>query len=262
MSSIFTYEHAKVPGNCDVLLSPSQLSKFFEFPKVWYEENILGKESDFKGNTSSVLGTICHHIYECVTTNTPVTREAINEELIKHFTDNPNSDVNIQEVMDLYPKITSSVVNGYILPRNRICSVKVEQQIVHELSKGIYIAGTYDRLELDKSEGISVLCDFKTVSTKPNTTTIPFHYKIQLLSYAYALERKGMPVDYIRLIYGVRPTKTIPARCITVTEEYDSNAEDLIVKTLTLVRDSINIIREKPELTYLIFKSMDLKEKN
>ena len=251
---LFKYEKPNVPDNCKFTISPSQIEKFFTLPKIWYNENYLGNESEFKGNTSSVLGTICHYIYKCVTNNINITREDINNQLIEYLNIKPNPDVDINLVMSLYPLITKEVVNKYVIPHNNSNLIKCEQPITAKVLDDIYIAGTYDRLEG------TVLCDYKNVSTKPNETVIPFGYKIQLLSYAYALRQHGYEVDRIRIIYGVRPTKTIPAKCIVVTETIDYVAEKLINDTLKLIAESILTIREKPELAYLIFKSMDLKQ--
>ena len=102
--------------------------------------------------------------------------------------------------------------------------------------------------------------DYKNVGKLPNQDVIPFNYKIQLLAYAYIYRKKGFEVNNIRLVYGVKPTKTIPARCIVVTETIDYVAEKLISDTLKLIGESVLAVLENPSLTYLIFKSMDLKQ--
>lgn len=253
---LFDYQHAVVPEDCHTLISPSQLSKFFDYPKIWYLENLTGQKPEFQGNTSTVTGTICHHIYECVAQDKPVTREWINSQLTEYLAAVPNENVDPVQVMSTYPLVSAAVVNEYVIPHKDYSPILCEQQIVQKVDDGIYIAGTYDRLEG------TVLCDFKTVSVKPNENTIPFHYKIQLLAYAYCLRKQGVEVDRIRIIYGVKPTKTLPARCIAVTEQIDEEAEKLIENTLQLVCDSIKKVKECPELAYLLFKSMDLKESN
>lgn len=252
---IFRYTRPEVPEDCICTISPSQIEKFFNFPKIWYNECYLGNEPEFKGNTSSTIGTIAHYVYKCVTENIPITKEIINEQLIKYLEINPNPDINISEVMSTYPLVVNEVVNSYVIPHNKTgVRIKCEQPIVAKVMNGIYIRGTYDRLEG------TVLCDYKNVSRKPDETSIPFGYKIQLLTYAYALRQQGYEVDRIRLIYGVKPTKTIPARCVVVTEEIDSMADKLVNDTLKLIAESILLVRERPELTHLIFKSMDLKQ--
>ena len=69
----------------------------------------------------------------------------------------------------------------------------------------------------------------------------------------------GHIINRIRIVYGVKPTKTIGARCIVVTEEIDFVADKLISDTLKLITESVAICKNQPELTHLIFKSMDLK---
>ena len=164
-------------------------------------------------------------------------------------------ELDIDQIKIDYPLVSTEVVNSYIIPSDKKgCLIKVEQPIVAKVTSGIYVGGTYDRLEGD------CIVDYKNVSTKPNDTTIPFNYKIQLLAYAYALRQKGHEVNRIRLVYGIKPTKTIPARCIVVTESIDYVAEKLISDTLHLIAESVLKVKEDPSLMYLIFKSLDLKQ--
>ena len=252
---IFKYTKPAFPEDCIFNISPSQIDTFFSCPKIWCEENLLGKEKSFQGSTSSVMGTICHHIYKSVTLQEPITREKINLQLDKYNKLKPELELDVDQTKIDYPLVSTEVVNSYIIPSDKKgCLIKVEQPIVAKVTSGIYVGGTYDRLEGD------CIVDYKNVSTKPNDTTIPFNYKIQLLAYAYALRQKGHEVNRIRLVYGVKPTKTIPARCIVVTESIDYVAEKLIKDTLHLIAESVLKVKEDPSLMYLIFKSMDLKQ--
>jgi len=102
--------------------------------------------------------------------------------------------------------------------------------------------------------------DFKTVSQKPaNTDTIPFGYKIQMLAYAYALRTMGYVINRIRVVYGVRPTKTIGARCIVVDHVLDYVTDKLIGDTLKLMSETIIMARDLPQYRHLLFKSWELK---
>lgn len=254
LPEIFQYTRPVLPDDCTHIISPSMLGKFFDFPKVWYEEAILGKTPAFKGSTATVIGTICHYIYEQNTLGNKVTREEINEQLDKYLELCPNEDINPTQVKIDYPLVASAVMNDYVIPHNQTNGVlECEKQVIAKVTNGIYIAGTCDRIEGD------CLVDYKTISTKPNEQAIPFGYKIQLLAYAYALKQQHYEINRIRIVYGVKPTKTLPARCVVVTEEIDYMAEKLMRDTLTLVADSILAVKEHPELAYLIFKSMDLK---
>lgn len=253
---LFQYTRPELPDDCIQLISPSQIDKFFQYPRNWYEENMLGNKPSFQGSTSTVTGTICHYIYEQNTLGKEVTREWINKQLDDYLLIKPNPDVDADKVKIDYPVVASAVMNEYVIPANKKGGlIECEKPIVAKVMDGIYIAGTCDRIEGD------CVVDYKTVSTKPNDQVIPFGYKIQMLTYAYALRQLGYEINRIRLVYGVKPTKTIPARCVVVTESIDYVAEKLVSDTLKLIGESVLTVKEHPELAYLIFKSMDLKEK-
>jgi len=245
---MFEYREVEMPENCIFKISPSQISKFFEYPSVWFKEQVLN-EIEFTGNTATMIGTVCHHIFECVALNKEVDRKTISKELNK--IDNP--DIDISEVEKIYPEVATVVVNDYLLKN---MPTKVEFPVVAEVLNNVYIGGTVDNLTG------SILIDYKIVGSKPNTETIPFHYKIQLLSYAYALKKNNVFVDRIRIVYGVKPTKTLPARVYTVTEQINLKDEELAKETLYLIAETVLKYKECPELAYLLFKSMKLKELN
>ena len=120
----------------------------------------------------------------------------------------------------------------------------------------MYLSGTCDRIERKQN----LVVDFKTVGKKPNELVIPFNYKIQLLAYAYMLKKCNvMEPTRIRIVYGVKPQKTIPARCIVVEELITNEYWQLIENTLQLIVDTIKYIRRNPDSVYIIFKSMELK---
>lgn len=251
---MFQYERPELPEDCIHAISPSQIDKFFSLPKIWYNECYKGEAPEFKGSTATVTGTICHYIYEMVTKKQKVTREQINKDLNDYLLLCPNPEVDATQVMMDYPLVSETVVNQYLLPANSHGGVlEVEKKVCAKVMDGIYIAGTCDRIEGD------CVVDFKTVSTKPNEQAIPFAYKIQLLAYAYTLRKLGYEINRIRLVYGVKPTKKLSARCYVVTEEIDYMAEKLVNDTLRLIGESVIAVKQHPELAYLIFKSMDLK---
>lgn len=251
---MFQYERPKLPEDCIHAISPSQIDKFFSLPKIWYNDCYLGNAPKFEGSTATVTGTICHYIYEMITKGKEVTREKINNDLADYMMMCPNPDVDATQVMLDYPLVSATVVNQYLLPANSRGGVlETEKKVVAKVMDGIYVAGTCDRIEGD------CVVDFKTVGTKPNENAIPFAYKIQLLAYAYALRKLGYEINRIRLVYGVKPTKKLSARCYVVTEDIDYVAEKLISDTLRLIGESVLAVKQKPELAYLIFKSMDLK---
>ena len=252
---IFTYEKPIFPEDCIFNIAPSQISKFFEYPAIWYRENLLGEEPTFQGNTSTVTGTICHYIYNCVTKKEEITREEINRQLAIYSQIVQNPDLDINQVMTDYPLVSAEVVNNYIIPNDsRNGLIKTEEKIIAKVKNGIYVGGSCDRLEGD------TIIDYKNVGKLPNQDVIPFNYKIQLLAYAYIYRSLGYEVNNIKLVYGIKPTKTIGARCIVVGEPIDFTSNKLISDTLQLIADSVLAVKENPRLAYLIFKSYDFKE--
>ena len=252
---LFRYTRPEVPKDCVFSISPSQIATFFDYPSIWYKEQVLGLRAVFLGNTATVTGTICHHIYKSVTEKATVTREDINKQLLVYNTMKPELALDVNQIMVDYPLVSSVVVNDYVIPHDTTGAiVKCEHNVVAKVSNGIYISGSTDRIEGD------CIVDFKTVSQLPNRDKIPFSYKIQLLAYAYAARRMGFEINSIRIVYGVKPTKTIPARCVVVTEEIDFINNKLIDDTLQLIGETVLMAKENPSLVHLLFKSMDLKQ--
>ena len=132
----------------------------------------------------------------------------------------------------------------------------------HKITKEQYeqlkMKGLEEHLSIVPYDGIVV--DYKTVAKLPNQDKIPFNYKIQLLAYAYAARKMGFEINRIRIVYGVKPTIKIPARCIVVTEEIDFTADKLINGTLQLIGETVLVAKNNPSLVHLLFKSLDLKQ--
>lgn len=244
----FEYKEPTVPENCTFKISPSNIEKFFTVPSVWYDEQILGNVP-FKGNTATTLGTVCHAIYDAVAKKESTTREEINTYLTSEEIKN-NPDIDIEEVQKLYPEISKVVVNEYLLQNT---PDKTEFEVCAKVLNNIYVAGTCDNF----TKGIVV--DYKTVSSLPAGDAIPFKYKIQLLAYAYALRSMGVFVDRIRIVYGIKPLKTIGARCLVQTQQITEEDWILIQDTLKLIAETVETSNKYPELRHLLFKSMKLK---
>lgn len=245
--SIFQYTQVKLPDNCKFKISPSSIGKFFDYPSVWYREQVLG-EDGFQGNTASVLGTCVHYIAEQYALDNPISRETINGELDQ--IDNP--DVDIQAVKDAYPDLAMELVNNYVSDNK---PSQVELQLVQPVKDDIYLGGSCDAYD----EASATVVDYKTTARKPSET-IPFGYKIQALAYAWMLKQQGKPVDRIRIVWAVRPTKTIGVRIIPVTQMITPDDWKLIEDTLTMIADTITTAKKQPELIPLLFKSMSLKD--
>jgi hypothetical protein len=257
LKDLFKYTDIELPNDCYVKISPSQIDKFFKLPSIWYKENVLlePRVNDSLGDTGRLLGTVLHKIYECVANNIKITREDIDTSIDDYLMKNPLIVANIDDIKNLYPLMSEVTVNSYVIP-NRHKKVETEVSLSYKLDDGVYLAGTVDRIEDD-----TVIVDYKNESTKPaNLTNIPFKYKIQMLSYAY-LQYKNTCIkpNKLSVVYTIRPTKTLSARCFVVSETIFDSDWKLIEDTLQLMTESIIMTKKNPDIVHLIFKSMELK---
>jgi len=252
MLSCFEYNSPPLPDGCTFRISPSQIGKFFSFPSVWYEEQILGN-SQFHASTATVLGTIIHACAEMYAKGEPITRADIDAYLQNVVANHPVTDpaIDVATVKALYPDMAALLINEY-LRHNR--PTVVEEYVSAEVQNGIYIQGSCDNRTRD------MVVDYKNVSQKPNTDKIPFDYFIQLMGYAYAYRANGIKINRIRIVYTVRPTKTLPVRIFPVTHEITQEDWEKIEDTLNLIAETVLTVRSNPELTHLLFKSYRLKE--
>ncbi len=244
-----------------------QIEKFFSYPAIWYAEQVLG-EKQFNGNTSTELGTIVHAIAEAYAKGEPTSREEVEKYLTskiktRSVTDEP---LDLELIRDLYPTLSALLINDY-LAKNK--PSRVEYQTFAEVLPGIHVGGSVDnRTDTFNSKGERVsgtIVDYKNVATAPtngNAGTIPFGYKIQLLAYAYCDRAQGILTDRLRLVYTVRPTKTLPARLFVVNHQITDSDWELIENTLMLIAETVQVSRSNPELVHLLFKSMKLKKES
>jgi hypothetical protein len=145
------------------------------------------------------------------------------------------------------------LINDYI-KHNK--PTEVEVSIVTQIEPGIYLGGTCDNLT-----GTTVV-DYKNVSQKPAGDTIPWGYYIQMMAYAYLYRKeKKVNVDRIRLVYTIRPTKTIGPRLHIVNRTIDETDYKAFEDVLTIMCDTVKLSRLKPEFNHILFKSMQLKDK-
>lgn len=259
---LFKYEKPEFPEDCRYNISPSMLYQFYSNPSSWYKTTIIGEENSFHGNTATVLGTICHMIYDYASRdilggNCKPNRLIIDKqlELYDKWRDEQGYDkIDVEDILKSYPEIVNVVVPQYIVIANDILPPRfTEKQFITHLGDGIYIGGTIDRCDVD------CVVDFKTVSSKPDELIIPFNYKLQLMAYAKILRDNGYDIQRIRIVYGVKPLKKTPARCFIVTEQITQEHEELFDNTIELIKDSINLVTERPDLAYVIFRDMNLK---
>lgn len=262
MENLFTHKAIEIPdNNCKFVVSPSMIPKFFVNPSEWFRSQVLG-ETIFAGNTATFLGSICHYIYDNVTKDKEVNREAIIAALYEHLAKHPEfvDIVDTTDIIESFPAIATAVVNTYVIPMNKVIgkdNVLTEYSMYKCLDKeyGIYLAGTCDRIE-----GYVTIVDYKTVSKKPNECVIPSAYKLQLMAYADLFKKyNSSPAEEIRIVYGVKPQKTINARCIVVNEQITEELQDYYDKSIKLIVDSIKHTIDHPELAYLIFKDLEFQ---
>ena len=254
----FDYNDIKLPEGGKFKISPSSISTFFDMPTVWYEENIL-KDKKFQGTTATVLGTIIHALAEAYAKGETTSKEECEVYITKMALEipelneeNPTTGLTgVATIQMLYADMAAVLINEYIssnMPDG------IETEVCAHIENGVYVAGS-----LDHRAG-SMVVDYKNVSKKPNTETIPFGYLIQMMAYAYADRANGIFTDRIRLVYTVRPTKTLGIRLFTVTKQINEDDWKLIEDTLALIADTVQLHWAMPELDYITFKSMRFKQ--
>jgi len=248
----FDYTEVILPEDAVFKISPSQIDNFFSNSVVWYKEQVLGQKV-FEGSSATHLGTIIHAVAEAYAKSEPTSRDEIEEYLLT--VSNPDVDKNL--IRDLYPMMAEALINEYV---SNNPPTEVEYQTLAHVKDGVYVGGTVDNRTTSECGTFSTITDYKNVSTKPKTDSIPFGYKIQMLAYAYADRERGIDTDRIRLVYTVRPTKTLPVRVFVVNHMIQESDWVLIEQTLNLIAESVLAVRNDPSITHLVFKSMNLKQ--
>lgn len=252
-------------------IGASSFSTFVEKPWRWYKEQVLNLDG-FEGNTSSVIGTICHVAAERVAKQLDFTKEHVEEFLTT--IDNP--EVDKDEVRNSYPEMAKALVNSYVLAK-KPSMYEVEPFLELDLGDGISAGGSIDRVEAvswdtsktenNKYKPISVrICDYKTYNSKTKPKQIPQHYKYQLLVYAYVYNKiKGIPVEEVRLIYVNRPIdggfsektgkplKSYPSEVTVLTEQISQSDLDFIESLIYLAKEKLLATEKYPELSHLLW---------
>lgn len=263
MDDIFKYNDLDIP-DCSFRISPSSIGTFFNYPSIWYKDNVLGEKS-FTASTASVLGTIVHACAESYAKNTPITRAMISTYIMETIKTQPitESPILIEEINSSYPSMAEVLINQYIA-KNK--PTEVESQIYAPILDDIYIGGSCDNRTGD------TVVDYKTTSGTP-PKTIPFNYKIQALAYAYIFRYNSIPINRIRIVYVTKPKDTraisektgkpigkiFPSELTVLTEVISDDDWIMIEQTLELIAETIKVSRSNPELVHLLFKSMKLK---
>jgi hypothetical protein len=251
--SIYTHTQVVLPSDAKFKISPSQIASFFEYPVVWYKQEVLG-EKQFKGNTATVLGTSIHYVAEKYAearlANKPLDTDFLQTKIEKDLDELDNPDVNKEEVLHFYQMMSEELINQYLSSN---IPTQVEYQTIAKVKDGIYVGGSVD----NRTNGTIV--DYKSATTKPRTDKIAWNHFIQLMAYAWSDKQKGIMTDRIRIVYVVRPTKTLPVRVFTVEQQITLNDWKAIEDVLEMITLTILKAEEDPSLVPLLFKSMNLE---
>lgn len=267
MANPLEYDKDKtyLPQDCALNISPSKFSDFVMKKHKWFREVVL-EEDGFLGSTASVLGTVVHHLAECVALQKEVNKDDIYE-YINSKTDLEGYDANV--VLSNFQSMASVLINEYVLP-NMDNYLEVEQVYVADLGEGIYVSGKLDVLEGEKAD--CCVTDYKTHSSKTKPKAIPQNYKYQLLVYAFLLRCSGYNPTRIKLVYISRnidgglspktgkPLKSYPPELTVLVESITDEDFDFIQGLLELCKDSLLATEEYPHLKHVIWNDPRLKE--
>lgn len=225
--------------------SPSSISIFLTNPKSWYDTHILG-QSDFRGNTSTVLGTCVHYIAEQYVTNGCV-KESDYEEIEQYIQNQLfNADVDLNAVRAEYKEMGKVLIDW--LRANPADAV--EEYISYEPYPGFFVEGSADARYND------IVRDYKTCKTKPSKMNKA--HKFQAMLYAYIYNMNGIEINKVQIVYVQRKTKTIPPRVWEFIEEITEEEKQLIEKIIYQVYKGLKLVEEDEELVDIIFRANPL----
>ena len=257
------YETLIPEGNFRI--SPSMIAKFTDKKWEWYQSQVLGN-TEFNGNTATVLGTCVHRCAEVFTKcKTEEERAFIRDEIpayINSFKDNPEVDTNY--CLEQWKPMGQALID-YL----RVFGIpdRSEDAIAVKLMDGVYVGGTADAVI-----GNTII-DFKTTSKlNVDDTYIPNNYKMQLLAYAYIYRKLGVDISSMRLVWITnnvvgrisektgKPMKDYPARVVPVTQVITEDDMRFIEDYLKLIGETYLKSKESPELIYLLYGDYRLKK--
>ncbi len=249
-------------------IGASSFSTFMDRPHQWYREQVL-KEEGFKGNTSSVIGTIVHYCAEQKALGLEPSIVEIENYIKNHSISRIYPDVDTTIVRNTWKQMAMTLVNEYVLP-NKNNLEEVEPFVYKELYPGYFPSGSIDRVEKVGNDTYRIV-DYKTYNSKTKPTSIPMYYKYQLLIYAFIYSK---PVSEIRLVYinraidgtyisektGKACGKIHPPELTILTESVTQDDLAFIESVLHLCIDTHKTSVENPHLTYLLYRDYRLKD--
>ena len=212
------YDGKNLMNEGDIRISASSIARYITDTNKFWRELMLG-ESGFEGSTASVLGTLVHNFAEEYVATGTVNGIEMEDYIDQECSKNPEIDGNI--IRDQYPIMGTKLINDYV--RHNMPSF-IEEFMIEELIPAtsahgsIYVGGSNDGIivpgvsyiegaessDLPGTYNQCVITDYKTSSATSLPDTIPYAYRLQLLTYAYLYSKRGIHSDRIRIIYVTR----------------------------------------------------------
>ena len=274
---------SSIPEGC-VGISPSRLSVFFSAPWQWAASELKGERS-FTGDTATVLGTIVHYIAEEFGKKS--TNKNRRTEIYKYLYSQLNNDalwerdkdkedfeketflresavcptVDFNVVLDKWELMAQKLVDYLKHMSSKI--THAEDLINTPITSHVYACGSCDAVFNDNE-----IVDYKTC--KSASDSIPFNYRLQLLTYAYIYRQRGLPISRISIIWITKPENNrigktgnrladIPCNVTKVTEEIGESDFLYIENILKLVAESVEFLEDNPDKSYIVWKDYRLK---
>ncbi len=235
------YNDIKIDGR--IRISPSSFYLLFDNPAKWYKQTV-DKIRDGV-NTNLVFGSIIHNRIEQLFNNLPV--DVIAEEAyINSFND--IVEVNAWEVYEMIEP-TWNVLSEHLKTVEIPVGFEEELTYIPTTNNDIFIGGTYDY------RYNNVVGDYKTTST--SQSGIKTHHKLQLLLYAYMLNKQGHNITEIEVTYIVKPkqlkTKFKDAVVQVYREPIDEKDMQYVLTHVKNLGTKISMCKANPELVDLFF---------
>ena len=245
--------------NGGIVLSPSGIGKFYNEPNEWYLDRI--GETTFDGNTYTVLGNALHGAIDAYWHGDEVTEDDVCLWIQTRYATQMDEVVGKDKLGNDIPKVDMEFVTRNFIPMFREWVAKygtmypkpdmLEADLELDIQEGMKMAGTLDGYENPRK----VLIDYKTAGRMPGKDAkISEAHRMQLAAYAFMMIAEGHEVDTIRVVYLVRPTKTLGPRIKIIDEELDEQTLLDMVNTVELMKDSWNAALKYPELARLLFR--------
>lgn len=250
-------------------ISPSGLKDFFNYTHLWFEKQFLG-ENSFAGNTLSVRGTYLHWLAENYHKDKTITQETVNEAkkyLDIQYKNLSTDEFDIQYVLDtvddMWTPLKHWIDENYLLDSEIHVSTKISNHVV--------LSGKVDYIKSDLINGGITVGDYKTSGPKTIPKKIEYQHRLQLLAYAYAMEKMGRTVGSIECCYiiekGSVSEKTgkqlspYENTVISFSEPYTNDLRKRIKGQIKLVAETMELFFTEPQLAYILFKDYRLKGK-